>query len=212
MGQKVNPISFRIGVTKNWQSRWFADKKTYAKKLQEDMAIRKFLFDHLKIAGITAVEIDRLIHKMKISIYVTRPGVVIGRGGSGLEELKKMLLPFIALADPEKNVQIEVKEVEKPELSATLVASRIAQELEKRMSPRRVAKKALERIMSSGAKGAKIALAGRIGGAEIARREKFSAGKLPLSTLRANIDFAKVGALTKSGYVGVKVWIYLGEE
>lgn len=211
MGQKVNPISFRLGLNQNWQSRWYATKKDYAKNLKEDLAIRKFLLDNLKVAGVVAVEIDRLIHKMKITIHVTRPGVVIGRGGSGLEELKKRLLPFVSMAEPEKNVQIEVVEVTAPDLSATLVAQRVAGELEKRMPHRRVCKRTIERIMTSGAKGVKIALSGRINGAEIGRKEKFSEGKLPLSTLRANIDFAKVGALTKSGYIGVKVWIYKGE-
>lgn len=211
MGTKVNPISFRMGINKDWQSHWFASKKTYADKLKEDMVIRNFLLERLKIAGVTAVEIDRLIHKTKITIFVTRPGVVIGRGGSGLEELKKALLPLVAMPEPEKNMQLEVKEVEKPDLSAVLIASRVAADLEKRMSHRRVVKRTIERVMGSGAKGVKIAISGRINGAEIARREKFSEGKLPLSTIRADIDFAKIGALTKSGYVGVKVWIYKGE-
>lgn len=210
MGTKINPISFRLGVNNNWQSHWFADKKSYAKNLKEDMVIRGFLLNKLKVAGIMSVEIDRLIHKTKITIFVTRPGVVIGRGGSGLEELKKALLPLVSMPDPEKNLQLDVKEVEKPDLSATLVAGRIAQDLEKRMSHRRIAKRTIERVMNSGAKGVKIIFSGRINGAEIARREKFTQGKLPLSTLRADIDFAKIAALTKSGYVGVKVWIYRG--
>lgn len=211
MGTKINPISFRMGINKDWQSHWFANKKTYSGKLKEDMIIRKFLMEKLQIAGILKVEIDRLIHKTKVTIYVTRPGVVIGRGGSGLEEIKKALLPLVAMPEPEKNMQLEVKEIEKPDLSAVLIAGRIAADLEKRMSHRRVVKRIIERVMNSGAKGVKIAISGRINGAEIARREKFSEGKLPLSTIRADIDFAKVGALTKSGYVGVKVWIYRGE-
>ncbi|MFZ5365686.1 MAG: 30S ribosomal protein S3 [Patescibacteria group bacterium] len=208
MGQKVNPISFRMGQGKTWQSHWFAGKKAYQKNLVEDLRIRKFLFEKLKLAGIVGVEIDRLIHKMKITIHVTRPGVVIGRGGSGLEELKKMLMPLVSLLEPEKNVQIEVVEVSDPELSAMLVASRISSELERRLPHRRVVKRAMERVMTAGGKGVKVVLSGRIAGAEISRRERFAAGKLPLSTIRANIDFAKVAALTKSGFVGVKVWIY----
>lgn len=208
MGQKVNPIGFRIGQVETWQSHWFAKKNVYPKILVEDLHIRKFLFEKLKLAGIIGVHIDRLIHKMKITIHVTRPGVVIGRGGSGLEELKKMLVPLVSLPEPEKNVQIEVVEVSDPELSAYLVASRISSELERRLPYRRVVKRAIERVMTAGGKGVKIVLSGRIDGAEISRRERFVEGKLPLSTIRANIDFAKTAALTKSGFVGVKVWIY----
>lgn len=211
MGQKVNPIGFRLGTKKSWQSTWFAGKREYPKNLLEDLKIRKFLFEKLKLAGIVGVGIDRLIHKMKITIHVTRPGVVIGRGGSGLEELKKMIIPLVSLPEPEKNVQIEVVEVSDPELSAILVATRIASELERRFPHRRVVRKTIERVMSAGAKGIKIVLSGRIAGAEISRRERFAKGKLPLSTIRANIDFAKIAALTRSGYIGVKVWIYKGE-
>ncbi|PJE67363.1 30S ribosomal protein S3 [Candidatus Shapirobacteria bacterium CG10_big_fil_rev_8_21_14_0_10_40_9] len=208
MGQKVNPIGFRLGIIKSWQSTWFAGKREYPKNLLEDLKIRKFLFEKLKLAGIVGVNIDRLIHKMKITIHVSRPGVVIGRGGSGLEELKKMIILLVSLPEPEKNVQIEVVEVSDPELSAILVATRIASELERRFPHRRVVKKTIERVMSAGAKGIKIVLSGRIAGAEISRRERFAKGKLPLSTIRANIDFAKIAALTRSGYIGVKVWIY----
>lgn len=208
MGQKVNPIGFRIGQVQTWQSRWFAGKREYPKNVLEDLRIRKFLFEKLKLAGIIEVDIDRLIHKMKITIHVTRPGVVIGRGGSGLEELKKMLVILISLPEPEKNVQIEVVEVSNPELSAILVSQRIAGELERRLPHRRVVRRAIERVMGAGALGVKILLSGRIAGTEISRREKFSQGKLPLSTIRANIDFAKTPVLTKSGFIGVKVWIY----
>jgi len=208
VGQKVNPIGFRLGIIKSWQSTWFAGKREYPKNLLEDLKIRKFLFEKLKLAGIVGVNIDRLIHKMKITIHVSRPGVVIGRGGSGLEELKKMIILLVSLPEPEKNVQIEVVEVSDPELSAILVATRIASELERRFPHRRVVKKTIERVMSAGAKGIKIVLSGRIAGAEISRRERFAKGKLPLSTIRANIDFAKIAALTRSGYIGVKVWIY----
>jgi small subunit ribosomal protein S3 len=211
MGQKVHPIGFRIGQGENWRSFWFSGKKHYANNLVEDWHIRHFLFEKLKLAGIVGVDIERLIHKMKITIHVSRPGMVIGRGGAGLEELKKLLLSQISLPEAEKNVQIEIAEVSNPELSATLVAQRIAGDLERRLSHRRVVKRAIERVMGAGALGVRVLLSGRIAGAEIARREKFSEGKLPLSTIRANIDFAKVSALTKSGFVGVKVWIYKGE-
>ena len=209
MGQKVNPIGFRIGIGKVWKSRWFVDKKNYPKNLLEDLKIRKFLFEKLRLSGIVSVEIERLINKMKIIIYVSRPGMVIGRGGSGLEELKKILVSRISIAEPEKNVQIEVVDVKnEAELSAQLVASKIASELERRLPFRTVARKAMERVMESGGKGVKILITGRIDGAEIARHERFVRGKVPLGTIRADIDYAAVPALTKSGYVGVKVWIH----
>jgi small subunit ribosomal protein S3 len=209
MGQKVNPVSFRMGLDKNWQSRWFAPRKgDYAKHVLEDFRLRQFLYGRLKLAGLMKVEIERLINSMKITLYVTRPGVVIGRGGTGLEELKKAIIPLISFAEPEKNLQIEVAEIKEPDLSATLVASRIVSELERRMPHRRVAKKSIERVTAAGAKGVKIVLAGRLGGAEISRKEKYSQGKVPLSTIRAEIDYAEIPALTRAGFVGVKVWIY----
>ncbi|MDP3888490.1 MAG: 30S ribosomal protein S3 [bacterium] len=208
MGQKINPIGFRVGKGLDWQSRWYAGSKTYSKNLLEDVKIREFFEYRLKVAGLVAVEIERLINRMKIILHVTRPGVVIGRGGTGIEELKKSLISKVALLMGEKNVQLEVAEVKAPDLSALLVASRIANEIERRLPHRRVAGRAIERTMGAGAQGMKVVLAGRLGGAEIGRREMYSEGKLPLSSIRANIDFAKVPALTKSGYVGVKVWIY----
>lgn len=208
MGQKVHPIGFRLGVVTDWQSRWYSNKRNYRKNLLEDVKIREFLYERLKLAGVAAVEIERLINKMKIIVHVTRPGVVIGRGGTGLEELKKLLLPKVSLSQPEKNLQIEVMEVKSPDLSAYLVAGRIVNELERRFPHRRVVARAIERTMSAGAAGIKVVLAGRIGGAEISRRETFAQGKLPLSRIRANIDFAQVPVLTKSGYIGTKVWIY----
>jgi len=209
MGQKIHPIGFRLGQGLDWQSRWFSTKRNYSRNLLEDFKIRRFLAEKLKIAGLMAVEIERLIHKMKIIIHVTRPGVVIGRGGSGLEDLKKMLAAQISLPDFEKNVQLEVVEVKNSDLSAHLVAGRIVGELERRLPHRRVVARAIERTIGAGAAGVKVILSGRIGGAEIARRETFTQGKLPLGRIRANIDFAQVPALTKSGYVGVKVWIYI---
>lgn len=208
MGQKINPISFRLGNLYTWSSTWFADKKNYRKVLLEDVALRKYLMGKLKMAGIVGVKIERSINKIKIILQVTRPGVVIGRGGSGLEELKKNLAERISLPDPQKNLEISPEEVKNPDISAVFVAQRITEQLEKRMSHRYICKKAIEKAMASGAKGIKIALAGRINGAEIARKEKFYAGSLPLQTIRAKIDYASVPALTRSGYIGVKVWIY----
>ena len=212
MGQKVNPISFRIGNLYTWSSLWYADKKNYKKTLLEDIALRKYLMDKLKIAGIIGVKIERSINKIKIIPQVTRPGIVIGRGGTGLEELKKNLVKKVSIPDPEKNLEISPEEVKNPDLSAVFIGQRIAEQIEKRVPHRYTIKKTIERAVSSGAKGIRIAIAGRINGAEIAREEKFTAGKIPLGTLRAKIDFAEVPALTRSGYVGVKVWIYQGDK
>jgi len=212
MGQKVNPISFRLGNLYTWNSLWYANKKNFKKTLLEDIALREYLMKRLRLAGIIGVRIERSINKIKIIPQVTRPGVVIGRGGSGLEELKKSLCQKVSLRDSEKNLEISPEEVKNPDVSAHFVAQRIAEQLEKRMPHRYVIKKAIERTMSAGAKGIKVRLAGRINGAEIARRERFFEGKIPLQTLRAKIDYAEIPALTRSGYVGVKVWIYQGEQ
>lgn len=213
MGQKVNPLGYRLGHWQPWKSRWFArDPKQYKKNLLEDVKIRKFLMEKLKLAGIVSVQIERFINKMKITLYVSRPGVVIGRGGTGLEQLKKDLCRMVSIPEPEKNLELDVAEVKNPELSAQLVATRIAEQLERRLPHRRVVSKMMERVMIAGAEGIKIALSGRIAGAEISRSEQFSQGKIPLQTLRAEIDYAQVPALTKFGYIGVKVWIYTGER
>ena len=217
MGQKVNPISFRLPYLKEWKSRWFSsDKKQYQNNLLEDFKIRKFLLNKLRLAGISQVQIERSINKMKIILFVSRPGVVIGRGGSGLELLKKDLCRIVAMAQPEKNLEIEAVEVKSPDLVAYLVAQRIAEQLERRFPYRRVINRTIENVMASGAKGIKIVLSGRIAGAEISRREKFGdkgkTGNVPTQTLRADIDFASVPALTRSGFIGVKVWIYKGEK
>lgn len=212
MGQKVNPISFRLGNLYTWNSSWYANKRNFKDILLEDLKLREFLMKKLKLAGIVGVKIERSINKIKIVPQVTRPGIVIGRGGSGLEELKKALVKMVSIPEPEKNLEVSPEEVKNPELSAFFVAQRIAEQIEKRMPHRYVVLKAIERTMSAGAKGIKVALSGRIAGAEIARREKYSEGTVPLQTLRAKIDFADVPALTRSGYVGVKVWIYQGEE
>lgn len=212
MGQKVNPVGFRIGTVYTWNSSWYAGKKDFKNVLLEDIKLREYLMKKLKIAGIVGVKIERSINKIKIIPQVTRPGVVIGRGGTGLEQLKKALVGMVSIPEPEKNLEISPEEVKNPDLSATFVAQRISEQLEKRMPHRYVVRKALERSMSAGAKGVKIALSGRIAGAEIGRTEKYSEGSVPLQTLRAEVDFADVPALTRSGFVGVKVWIYKGDE
>jgi small subunit ribosomal protein S3 len=206
MGQKVNPVGFRIGHHYTWSSRWFATDKKYGKFLAEDMKMRKALEEKLRHAGLSKVEIERSVDRRSITLHVSRPGIVIGRGGMGLDELKRFLVKKIEIDDPAK-LELHVVEVSNPELDATLVADWVAEQLVRRIPARRVMNQTVERVMTAGAKGVKISLAGRIGGAEIARRESLKKGTIPLHTLRAEIDFAKKDALTKSGFIGVKVWI-----
>ncbi|MBI2012662.1 30S ribosomal protein S3 [Candidatus Curtissbacteria bacterium] len=211
MGQKVNPIGFRLGNVYTWSSRWFAQGKTYAQYLLEDKKIREFLMEKLKMAGVSKVEIERSFDKRTVIIHVSRPGVAIGRGGTGIEELKSVLMKKIKISDPSK-LEVKFEEVKSPDLDAYLVANGIADQLTKRIPFRRVITYALERVRRSGAQGARISLSGRLGGREIARRETVRYGSIPLHTLRANIDFAKIDAkVPRSGIVGVKVWVYKGE-
>lgn len=211
MGQKVNPKGFRLGITHTWDSRWFAKGPRYKSLVLEDTKLRRVLLEKLKPAGVARVEIERSINAMTVTMYVARPGIVIGRGGTGLEEIKKHLLSLIAKNAVKKDnlpkIDLRVELVKEPALDAYLMATNIADQLVKRMPYKRVLRQSLERMMGSGAKGARILLSGRIAGAEIARREKVQAGTVPLSTLREDIDFAALPALTKSGYIGVKVWI-----
>lgn len=210
MGQKIHPIGFRLGIGAFWQSRWFATEKDYRKFVAEDLKIRSLLLKKLKPAGISSVEIERAIKKLKVIIYVARPGVLIGRGGVGLTELKKFLMGELNIKD-ENSLEVVPMEVKSADLSAYLVAQSVAEQLAKRLPAQRVMNQVKERVMRAGAKGVRIVLSGRIGGAEIARREWKQEGTMPLHTLRADIDFAICPALTKSGYVGVKVWINRGE-
>lgn len=216
MGQKVNPTGFRMGTFLPWKSRWFSEDRNFKTLLLEDVNIRKVLMDKLKISGITDVEIERLPKSISITLTVSRPGVVIGRGGSGLEEVKKTILQTVGKVRKkvvkDLKIDLQVQEVKDPEISAKLVASRVASELERRMPHRRVVTKAMERVMQSGALGIKIVLSGRIAGAEISRVEKYHKGSVPLQTLRENIDYAQIPALTKRGYVGVKVFIHKKEQ
>jgi small subunit ribosomal protein S3 len=215
MGQKVNPLGYRLGSLYTWKSRWFADAKTYQKFMLEDIKLRQFLFEKLKSAGVVKVEIERSINKIVIIIHVARPGVVIGRGGTGLEALKKMLAQKLGQTKEEKKgikIDLQIREVKNPDLSAQIALVKLEDMLVKRYPHRRAVAQVLDRIMSAGARGAKIMLAGRIDGAEISRSEKFTAGSMPAQTLRADIDYAEKPALTKSGYVGIKIWIYKGEE
>ncbi len=216
MSQKVNPVGFRTGNFLPWKSRWYAEDKGYQDLLIEDIKIRKALMKKLDVAGVTSVEIERLPKSMVINLTVSRPGVVIGRGGSGIEDVKRDIVRIIEKIRGHKirdlKIDLQVAEVKEPELSAQLVASRIAADLERRMPHRRVVTKSIERVMQSGAKGIKVVLGGRIGGAEISRVEKFQEGPVPTQTMRENIDYAQIPALLKRGYVGIKVWIYKREE
>jgi len=205
MGQKTNPIGIRLGINKTWSSVWF-DEKNYASKLHEDILIRKFLNKKLSDASIAKTEIERNSKKISINIFTARPGLVIGKGGVEVENLKKMITKMIGL-----EIQINVNEIKNPQLEAILVGQNIAQQLEKKVNYRRVAKKTIQSTMSMGAEGIKICIAGRLNGADIARSETFREGRVPLHTLRANIDYAHVEALTTYGIIGIKTWIYKGE-
>lgn len=206
MGQKINPHGFRIGVIKDWDSKWYADKENFGDLLVEDHEIRKYIKKKLFIAGISKVEIERAANRVKINIYTSKPGMVIGRGGSGVEQLR---LEVEKMTD--KSVVINVEEVKVAELDAQLVAENIAGQLERRVSFRRAMKQSMQRTMRSGAKGIKAMVSGRLGGADMARTEGYSEGTIPLQTLRADIDYGFAEADTTYGKLGVKVWLYKGE-
>lgn len=214
MGQKVNPTSFRLGIIFSWKSRWFAKKRDYSDNVLEDFRLRQYLNKKLANAGLVQIEIERSISKMKIVLLVSRPGVVIGKGGSNLEIVKKEITKLLNANKKKKDqvrIELKVEEVKEPDLSSKLVTERIINQLVNRYPHRRAVSQALEKVMRAGAKGVKIQLAGRIGGAEIGRQEKYSRGSVPTQTLRANIDYYESPAKTRSGYVGVKVWINKGE-
>ena len=205
MGQKVNPHGLRVGVIKDWDSKWYAEKD-FADCLVEDYDIRKFLKARLYSAGISKIEIERASEKVKIIIYTAKPGVVIGKGGAEIEKLKGELKKFT-----DKKLIVDIKEVKRPDKDAQLVAENIALQLENRVSFRRAMKSVMSRSMKAGAKGIKTAVSGRLGGADMARTEFYSEGTIPLQTLRADIDYGFAEADTTYGKVGVKVWIYKGE-
>lgn len=205
MGQKVNPHGFRVGVIEGWESNWYADKD-YQKFLLEDIKIREFIKDKLFLSGISKVDIERASNKSRITIYTAKPGMVIGRQGSNIELLKNDLKKMTTA-----NIDINIQEVKQPDMDATLVAENIASQLERRIAFRRAMKQAVGRTMRLGAKGIRVRLGGRLGGAEIARAESYREGSIPLHTLRANIDYGTAEAHTTYGRIGVKVWIYKGE-
>ncbi len=203
MGQKTHPVGFRLSVNKGWNSTWFAEKNQFSNSLKEDVNIRKYISYRLPNAGISRVEINRTSKKVSVTIHTARPGIVIGRGGEEVNKLKKELRQLTN----KKDAQINISEVKRPELNAALVGSNICQQLKKKISYRRVVNKAIQATMRMGANGIRINIAGRLGGVEIARSEKYSDGSVPLHTLRADIDYALTEAQTAYGIIGVKVWI-----
>jgi small subunit ribosomal protein S3 len=207
LGQKVHPHGLRVGVIKDWNAKWFADKRNFADYLIEDNQIREFVKSKLFNAGISKIEIERSAKRVKLNIYTAKPGMVIGKGGQGIEALKKELEFFVK----DKNILINIVEVKYAESDAQLMAENVAAQLEKRISFRRAMKQTIQRAMKSGAKGVKTACAGRLGGAEIARTEQYHEGTIPLQTLRADIDYGFAEADTTYGKIGVKVWVYKGE-
>lgn len=207
MGQKVNPISMRLQVNKAWRSRWFANKRDYAEFLRRDLAVRRHIEKKFRGRSVIGrVDIERSPNLVTVTVYTSKAGVVIGRGGAGVQELKQDVEKILGV-----EVRLNIEEIKKPELNAKLVAENIASQLERRMSFRRAVKSTAAATMRAGAKGVRVELGGRLGGSEMSRREKHSEGSVPLHTIRADIDYSGATAFTQAGTVGVKVWIYKGE-
>ncbi|MBN2087292.1 30S ribosomal protein S3 [Candidatus Peregrinibacteria bacterium] len=205
MGQKVNPKSLRIGISKTWDSKWYAGKKNYAKKFHADLSLKKFIGEKLKNAGITKIEIERSAKKVVVNIHAAKPGLIIGRQGVAIEDLRDELNRKF-----QENFEVNIMEVPDPDLSAQLIGENVAHQIEKRIAYRRAVKMAVQKAMEAGALGVKILAAGRLNGVEIARSEFFKDGNIPLHTLRADIDYAKVNANTTYGVIGLKIWVYKG--
>ncbi|HEK86447.1 MAG: 30S ribosomal protein S3 [Candidatus Saccharicenans sp.] len=206
MGQKTHPIGFRLGFNRQWTSRWFARGRNYSRLLHEDLEMKKAVREKYSHAGIASVDVERVGPKIRVIIYTARPGIIIGRGGKEIEHLKNMLEGLAR-----REVYVDIREVDKPELNAFLVAEGIATQLEKRIAYRRAMRRAVDMALKMGAKGIKVMCAGRLGGVEIARTEWYLKGQLPLQTLRADIDYAFTEAFTTYGQIGIKVWIYRGD-
>jgi small subunit ribosomal protein S3 len=205
LGQKTNPIGLRLGIIKTWNSNWF-DERNFAEKLQEDLMLRRYIQNRLQRAGVSKIEIERTAKKVTLNIKTARPGIVIGRKGTEVDKLKEELKKVT-----EKDIQLNIEEIKRPELDAFLVADNIARQLEAKISYRRAMKKAIVSTMRMGAEGIRIKCGGRLGGAEMARSEEYKEGRIPLHTLRADIDYATATAISTYGCIGVKVWICLGE-
>lgn len=208
MGQKVNPVGFRLGINRTWSSRWFATHE-YSKLLLEDIRIRQYIHKKFDAAGVAAVEIERAAKNLRVNIYTSRPGIIIGKKGSGAESLKDELTRRCKISSGEPT--LNVFEVKKPDINARLLADNVKQQLERRVSFRRAMKKVMASAMKAGAKGIKVSLSGRLGGADMSRTERYMEGRVPLHTLRADIDYGTAEALTTYGLTGVKVWVFRGE-
>jgi small subunit ribosomal protein S3 len=206
VGQKIHPVGFRLKAIRGWQSRWYAPKGEYAKLLHEDLRIRQYIKDKFYHTGISRVEIERAAKRIRVHVFTARPGIIIGKKGADIEALKKQLTQLTG-----KDVYINIREIKRPELDAQLVAESVAQQLERRVAFRRAMKKTVTNTMRFGAQGIKIHVAGRLGGAEMARREWYREGRVPLQTIRADIDYGFARALTTYGVIGVKVWLFKGE-
>ena len=206
MGQKVNPIGLRLGINKTWDSRWYAGRKDYAKMLHEDIKVRKYLKEKLNAAGVSKIVIERTGKRAVVSIHTARPGIVIGKKGADIDKMRKDLAQFT-----KDEVSLNIVEIRKPEIDSTLVAEGIAQQLERRVAFRRAMKRAVQSSMRLGAEGIRINCSGRLGGAEIARMEWYREGRVPLHTLRADVDYGIATAHTTYGTIGIKVWIFKGE-
>lgn len=211
MGKKVNPKIFRMGITKSWDSVWFESGKNYIKNVAQDIAVRRYLIKEFKEAGVDKVEVVRSLNRIQIDLWTAKPGLLIGRGGNGVEELKKKLHTKFLKNFRIGEITLNIKEVGRPGLSAQIAVQTMTLEIEKRTPFRKVMKQAISRIERSGAEGAKVVIGGRLNGAEIARTEKLVWGKVPLNTLRADIDYARGAAHTSYGAIGIKVWVYKGE-
>jgi small subunit ribosomal protein S3 len=207
VGQKVNPIGFRLSLTKNWTSKWFADHRTYANLLEQDVKLQRYIKKNLKHAGISRVEIERAAQKIRVTIFASRPGIIIGRKGEAADQLKAELKKLA-----KTDVTVNIKEVKRPEIDAQLISESIATQLERRIAFRRAIKRALASAMRMNIQGCKIMVGGRLNGAEMSRTEWVREGRVPLHTLRAEIDYGTTEALTTYGLIGVKVWVYRGEE
>lgn len=206
MGQKVNPNGMRLGINKDWDSKWYAEGSDYAKFLNKDIKIREYLEKHLKDAGIAKIQVERNPKRTEVIISTSKPGIIIGKGGSEIEKLKTTLSKLV-----DENIQISIVDIKKPDMNASIVATQIAKQIENRASFRMAQKRAIRNAMKSGAKGIKTLVSGRLGGADMARSEGYTEGTIPLHTLRADIDYATAEADTTFGKIGVKVWIYKGE-